>query len=389
MQSVIDEPFSASFSPEGSVSSQGTTTVYFLGAGATRADYPSIPLMDELLHEILRSGPADSPLKDLLVEIFGPESLHPAAPSGERPRIDDVFTLIDASLSGEAPSPGGMPPEHLLEARHYLIASIGRVLAKAIGEGHGRIARKFAKGLADGRSALLSTNYDIVMDNALFDRTPRNVNYGFPIREAVHRRSDLIGGRFGEIHHYRPVPASQEIVHRGGIPLLKLNGSLNWLYCPRCDELDITLLQDKGAVTLLDEPELGRCCRNRCTSPYEAVLVGPSLKQRYEHRVLRDTWARAEKILQSSGRLVIIGYSLPEADYLIRAMLARAFARRSRLVTVITMPRNDAEQSLLEQRFRRLFPRCSFSTEGFERFVETGSLDATRPGEGGQGSRGE
>ena len=371
MQSSSLESSATSLAPEGSPSA-AATTVYFLGAGATRADYPSIPLMDELLHEILRGGQADSPLKNLLVDVFGSECLRPTAPSGDRPRIDDVFTLIDASLSGEAPSPGGKSPEHLLEARHYLIASIGRVLAKAIGDGHGKIARKFAKGLVDGRSAVLSTNYDIVMDNALFDRAPRNVNYGFPVREAVHRRSDLIGGRFGEIHHYRPVPDSQEIVHRGGIPLLKLNGSLNWLYCPRCDELDITLLQDKVAVTLLDEPELGRCCRDRCTCPYEPVLVGPSLMQRYEHRVLRDTWARAEKILQGSGRLLIIGYSLPEADYLIRAMLARTYARRSRQVKVITMPRSDAEQRLLEQRFRRLVPACSFSTEGFELFVENG-----------------
>ena len=43
----------------------------------------------------------------------------------------------------------------------------------------------------------------------------------------------------------------------GGIPSLKLKGSPNRLYRPRCDERDITLLQDKGAVTLLDEPGAG------------------------------------------------------------------------------------------------------------------------------------
>jgi len=371
MRSGFTVPSLTTSSSEVGASAAGGQVTYFLGAGATRADYPSIPLMDELLHEILRSGSAESLLKSFLAEIFGPECLRPAAQAQERPRIDDVFTLIDASLSGKAPPPGGKSREVLIEARRHLIASIGRVLAKAIGEDHGRVARKFATSLPEGNTTLISTNYDIVMDNALLERSPKNVNYGVPVREAVHRRGDLIAGRFDEIHHYRPIPGSQEIIRRGGIPLLKLNGSLNWLYCPRCDELDITLLQGTGAVALLDEPKLGRCCQDRCTSPYEPVLVGPSLEQRYEHRVLRDTWTRTERALLASTRLVVIGYSIPDADYLIRAMLARTFASRSHLVTVVTMPKTPPDQRLLEQRFKRLFPHCSFLAEGFEHFVES------------------
>ena len=366
--SVVPSPHTPS--AEGFASATGGQVTYFLGAGATRADYPSIPLMDELLHEILRTGSAENVLQSFLTEIFGPECLRWDAQAQERPRIDDVFTLIDASLSGNAPSPGGRSREHLIEARRHLIASIGRAIAKAIGEDHGRVARKFATALPEGKTTLISTNYDIVMDNALLERSPKNVNYGVPVREAVHRRGDLIAGRFDEIHHYRPIPGSQETIRKGGIPLLKLNGSLNWLYCPRCDELDITLLQDKGAVALLDEPKLGRCCRDRCTSPYEPVLVGPSLEQRYEHRVLRDTWTKAERALHASTRLVIIGYSIPDADYLIRAMLARTFASRSHLVTVVTMPKTPSDQKILEQRFKRLFPHSTFLAEGFERFVE-------------------
>jgi len=354
---------------EGLIAATASPTTYFLGAGATRADYPAIPLMDELLHEIIQSGFAGDLLVTFFADIFGEECVRIGAEATERPRIDDVFTLIDASLSGRAPSPAGRSREHLIEVRRHLIASIGRVIAKAIGEGQGRIARRFARALPEAGTTLLSTNYDIVMDNALLGRASKNVNYGLPVREAVQRRGDLHAGRFDEMHHYRAIPDSQEIVRRGRIPLLKLNGSLNWLYCPRCDELDITLLEGKGALTLLDDPALGRCCMERCTSPYEAVLVGPSLDQRYEHRVLRDTWTRAERALQSSSRLVIIGYSLPDADYLIRSMLARTFGHRSRAVMVVGMPATSMEQHLLERRYRRLFSRCSFAFEGFAAFL--------------------
>jgi len=363
LPSFVRIPEEASLAPGGSVA-------YLLGAGATRADYPSIPLMDELLHRIVESGFARNSLGDFLSQIFGEECLRPDTPAEERPRLDDVFTLIDAHLTGRAPSPSGRSRERLIEARRHLIASIGRVIARSIGDGVGRTALKFSKALAEAGTTLISTNYDIVMDNALLERSSKNVNYGVPVREAVHRWGDLEGGRFGEMHHYRPIPGSQEIVRRGGIPLLKLNGSLNWLYCPRCDELDITLLQSKGALTLLEEPVLGRCCREGCTCPYEPVLVGPSLEQRYEHRVLRDTWTFAERALQSSHRLVIIGYSLPDADYLIRAMLARTFSPRSADVTVVTMVDDPSEKRRFERRFRRLFPRCTFMTGGFSRFVD-------------------
>jgi hypothetical protein len=344
--------------------------VYFLGAGATRADYPHIPLMDDLLHEIVFLHSAASPLLEFLREVFGNHAVLCETRLQSMPRIDDVFTMIDARLSGRAPSPAGRSREQLVDIRRHLIASIGQVIARHIDDGHGRVATRFARALPESGSTIISTNYDVVMDNALLERRTKNVNYGIPIRQAVHRIIGRLEGRFDELHHYCPIPDSQEMVRRGGIPLLKLNGSLNWLYCPRCDELDITLSQSDGAVAILAEMELGRCGRAECTSPYEPVLVGPSLEQRYEHRVLRDTWSRAEAALAAGDHLVVIGYSLPDADYLIRAMLARTFAHRSHEVTVVTMASTPLEQARLEQRYKRVFSECTFDSDGFARFVE-------------------
>ncbi len=352
-----------------SIESPGNKTVYFLGAGASRADFPDIPLMDNLLHEIVRTRPAQDLFTDFLVGVFGRGILDAPANPEHIPRIDDLFTLIDASLSGRGPSPAGRSREELIEIRRHLTASIGRVVARAVGAGLGRTAIRFAKALPEG-STLVSTNYDIVMDSALLERRPRNVNYGVAVREAVQRLDAPRQGRFDEMHHFRPLPDSEAIVRTGGIPLLKLNGSLNWLYCPRCDELDITLSQSTGAVLILDDPELGRCSQERCTSPYETVLVGPSLEQRYENHFLSATWARAEKALREAEALVIIGYSLPEADFLVRAMFARAFARRSSAVTVVTATRIPFEATLLERRYRRLLAHCRFDTGGFAGYVE-------------------
>jgi hypothetical protein len=346
-------------------------TVYFLGAGATRADFPQVPLMGDLLHEIVRTGSGHELLLAFLADTFGRQARDAEAEAVVRPRIDDVFTLIDASLSGRAAPPGRRSRDELAEIRRHLIAAIGGVIAKTVGQGEGRIAKRFARALREFSSTIISTNYDLVMDAALLERRPAgNVNYGVSVREAVYRQDGLRAGRFDEMHHYHPLPGSQEIIRRGGIPLLKLNGSLNWLYCPRCDELDVTLRQSAGALPILDVPELGRCIQERCTSPYETVLVGPSVEQRYEHRVLRDTWARAERALQQADALVIVGYSMPDADFLIRALIARTFGPRSQAVTVVTAARREFDSHQLEQRYRRLLAGCRFEEDGFAAFVE-------------------
>jgi len=345
-------------------------TVYFLGAGASRADFPEIPLMDELLDEILRNGSAPGVLLEFLSDLFGAKCLDPATDPSIRPRMDDVFTVIDTSLSGRSPAAGRRSREELMEVRRHLIASIGRSIARTTGAGWGRVATQFARALPDRGSCIISTNYDVVMDNALLERKPGNVNYGVPIREAVYRSEGLPEGRFDEIHHFKPLRESQSIIRAGNIPLLKLNGSLNWLYCPRCEELDVTLQQGRGELSILDELELGRCSSEGCTSPYQTLLVGPSLEQRYEHRVLSDVWRRAERALEKAARLVIIGYSLPDADYLVRAMLARTFAHRSEDVTVVTRVRSTLDQPLVERRFRRLFVDCRFEMDGFAGYVK-------------------
>ncbi|MBZ5639622.1 MAG: hypothetical protein LAO51_12825 [Acidobacteriia bacterium] len=350
-------------------------TTYFLGAGATKADFPQAPLGDELLHAILVGEHADSLLQNLLASIFDESAVTRDTPSERRPRLDDIFTLVDAYLAGRAPSPGTFRHEDLVAVRKGLVASIGRVIAESLPSPSGPIADRFAAHVDDGRSVIISTNYDIVMDNALFQN--RNINYGVPVRSAI----DSIGGRpNGEFreedaHYFVPIYA-HELVGYGKTPLLKLHGSLNWLYCPRCDELDVTL-RAKGALFAVDRPEFGRCSREDCTSRYEPVLVGPSLEQRYDNRILRATWLRAERELQASSRLVIIGYSLPEADYLIRAMFARTFAEHSRFVTVVNWrdERTPSNDTSLERRYRRLFPHCTIVWDGFEGFLDSAHGD--------------
>lgn len=344
-------------------------TVYFLGAGATRADFPEAPLMEGLLDAILRSEPRDEILRRFLSDAFDAQPLEPNSDPELRPRIDDVFSLIDSSLFRETTLFLPLwPLDELVLARRHLIACMARVIDAAIHEPFGATALRFTDALPRHQSTVISTNYDICMDNALL--ASGNVNYGVAYRSVVARFDTVPDGRPDEARHFRPLPAGQAHIRKDGMRLLKLHGSLNWLYCPRCEELDISL-DDTGRRFVLDTEEFGRCSTGTCTAHYEALVIGPSPEQRYGHRVLQTTWKQADLALRSADRLVVIGYSLPESDYLIRSLLARRFAKRSDCVLVVSLRSMEQEtaDSRLEARYRRLFPRCRFRWDGFEAYA--------------------
>jgi hypothetical protein len=342
-------------------------TVYFLGAGATKADFPESPMGDELLHRVLADADRDEEVVHFLSGFYDATLLRKETPKERRPHLDDVLTAIEAPLSGRAPWPPAHSREALLTLRWRIYTAIARQVANGAGFGHGSSALALAKHAVQTGSAVISTNYDIVMDNALFHHG--NVNYGVVARGCL---GDTIqpnewSARDHELRWFRLVEEDLR-AKRGKVPLLKLHGSLNWLYCPKCDELDL-FLEQKGALQVFENPDAGRCCSKACTGRYEPIVVGPSAEQKYTNRVLAETWNRAERELAEAEQLVVIGYSMPPADYMIRNLLARHFSRRSARVTVVTKADRQAGAGELKAHYRRLFPECGLIVDGFEGII--------------------
>src|SRR5690606_8883546 len=116
-------------------------------------------------------------------------------------------------------------------------------------------------------------------------------------------------------------PLSGEEIKPGGHLLLKPHGSLNWLYCSRCNNVFLS----SPPVTENYFPDRLKCLHDG--DDLERVLVTPSYEKKFLVPQLHDVWHRCFCKLKEASRIFFIGYSFPPGDihliYLIkRAILA-------------------------------------------------------------------
>jgi hypothetical protein len=148
--------------------------------------------------------------------------------------------------------------------------------------------------------------------------------------------------------------------------LLKLHGSLNWLFCPTCNTIKITP-KEKGVMRIFTHSEV---CEND-SSMQKALIIPPTWQKVYDNPHLVSIWLRAEKILRDAERIFFIGYSMPEADVHIKYLLKKSlFRRRGRHPEIVVIDQvGHTEDSPEYTRYRRLFGDIQYYPIGFENFA--------------------
>ncbi|MFH1311829.1 MAG: hypothetical protein ABIJ00_01245 [Candidatus Eisenbacteria bacterium] len=167
-------------------------------------------------------------------------------------------------------------------------------------------------------SAVITFNYDIAIDFAM-DRAGLGIDYGF-----------------------------KNGTRAGGMPVLKLHGSVNWGLCDNCGELDAVKVGDhayKQGVYVGPNP-LGdsKCCMSvssslrglvhkRCGKELDGqpFIVPPTLNKAQHHARISPVWKRAAEELADAEYVYVIGYSMPEADNFFRYLLAVGLFSSTRL----------------------------------------------------------
>ncbi len=236
----------------------------------------------------------------------------------------------------------------------YLMADIIDNSLRTSKNIHRKLVRKLNSNGDLENTIFLTTNYDILCDNAILDLYPnKKVDYGVDFvnyREGTFVRPDL-----------------------DSIKLLKLHGSLNWLYCPTCNNLRITPYE-KGVYTLMVDPASSYC--QKCETVYSPIIVPPTFYKDLSKVFLSQVWNRAENELLEVEHLIFCGYSFPDADIHIKYLIKRIQKNRrnpqSLKITVINNHNGKKEEVKTEEklRFQRfLGHNVNYSNFSFEEFA--------------------
>jgi len=291
-------------------------TVVVLGAGASKAD--GAPVQSELLKGFFESCRSQGPygsaremereLATYFLLVWGLDVDNGDLSAWPFPTFEEALGLLElAEARGEFfRGFGGLSQNATRgqEVRAHLMSLIAVYLEQRLRTGgnyHQALVQQLRTQESLAHTALISLNYDILIDNALLLMGATGVDYGVA---------------FSNLNNPRRPRAT---------PLLKLHGSLNWLFCPTCNALD-HYHGEKITAELIDQPHRGVC--GRCQEPRVPIIIPPTFFKVMSNFYLQQIWKRAEEELKQAGRIVFCGYSFPDADMHIKYLLKRAEVNR-------------------------------------------------------------
>jgi NAD-dependent SIR2 family protein deacetylase len=292
--------------------------VFILGAGASAAD--GAPLQAGLFRkyaEIIQHNQnnyihasSERDLRTFFYSMWGANIDNANLDQEHFPTFEEALGLLElANARNEFfKNFGGLHTEATFgqEIRAHLVNLIAIVLDATLKGGHhthrNLLTQLQAKNFLS-KTTFLSFNYDLLIDNALREVTKAEPDYAATFRD--------YGGK-------APTPGSS-------ISLLKIHGSLNWLYCPTCGSVDL-FPGEKIVYQIIHNPTLMTC--NICQEPRVPIVVPPTFFKVMSNFCLQQIWKKAEEALREANHLIFCGYSFPDADLHFKYLLKRAEINR-------------------------------------------------------------
>jgi len=352
--------------------------VVIFGAGATKAC--GGPLTNEILFDLYKNQNDFQELEregflklldDFLVDSFNVPKDRMQRTKEHYPGLPLLLSLLDVSIDKKQPMGREWGTDNLVHIRDALEYGVFALLERELR----RLSANYYYELfnllmnASAPPKVISLNYDIIADNSLiYLCQERGIEPGFP-EYGCDIATDF----------YRERPKFGT--------LLKIHGSLNWLYCPGCHRLELgisaaSLSTIKVLNELYQENPLeprygchGSPCQD-CKTDMRPVLITPTHSKDYRNPHIAQIWYKAERLLRDADRIIIIGYSLPEDDVDVIYMLKRALdGLRRKSPKMITVVEYDDRQRGISShptglRYRNLFGEdIDWRTEGFRDWI--------------------
>jgi len=314
-------------------------TVYFIGAGASRASEFNLPCMEGFFREDdLKSGMYPALLKFIETKFSG-------IPFNELD-LEQIITFLELSLDAFG-SFGEHPEVYIYEARREFDKYVNQRLnipeLQACKEHKKIIDEKLAgSGSSD---SLITLNYDLIIDNTLFNFSPKNdigeLNHGCLLDRmyAILGKTQLWHGERPSIYHG----------YKGLGFYLKLHGSIDWLYClnTTCGNHQLFFPNWLGSSDVHNKP--GDIC-SLCGSPLVNVIVPPTMHKSFEKfPKLGLLWSLAYRELNKANRIIIFGVSFAPSDHYLRWLFKKSIRERDDKPVIIDIDKDDSVCKKIEE----------------------------------------
>jgi hypothetical protein len=309
-------------------------TAVLVGAGATLAEaLPSQPSrrsrppLDATFFDLCALLDLDGgrPLRRYLADQYGIDP-------GHGYRMEEVFNLVYADAVSAT------PPSGCLEAYWSLI----RMYRDAIRETTNDLEAKSRSGvgaltkqlfrLDPNRSLTFITfNQDLVIEKAMeqltrtksYSAIPWNLETAYGMEFSSF--GTISGPMFRRLGNATP-----------STRVLKLHGSLNWLYKVRsATDAKNSVRAPQGELYCSLSQRIHKSVTyagGKRSVPVVPLIVPPVYeKSTHTRDRLHAIWSEAHEALTEADELIVFGYSFPEADIAARAALRRAFHRNRKV----------------------------------------------------------
>jgi len=355
-------------------------TVLFLGAGATKS--VKGPMTDEILPAIfaekVRIAASDPKGRVVrLVQFLTDEFyVNPGLTKEQYPGLPLLMSLIDMALDRRELFHGAWDVSLLAELREAIELGIFDVLEEALAKfptnNHFTLLTKLFA--APNQPEIITTNYDLVVDTALMHLSQQEQRPGgLPNYHCGIANISSLGPqeKFGT--------------------LLKLHGSLNWLFCRTCQRLELGATDSTKYLSIFQKiasPDLrssftadGAPC-NVCSRALRPLLVAPSHQKDYRNPHLSQVWYEAQRVPRQADRAFFVGYSLPDDDVEVVYLLKRGLAHITdpKKITVVGYCEENPNIALSDhsvgRRYRALFGDVDWHAGGLDSWLNSPTSSA-------------
>lgn len=302
------------------VEGKSIRTVLFLGAGATRGAIRHVlverkrikpPLNSDffkIAETYARARGFGSPAAKRLGRIK--KIFKTDLPTKWPPPMETAFSLLYTAKDFPEIYASGPGPKPVAGERHELddfVSLLFDILNALDRETKGETGYDRLAGVLEHGDTILTLNYDTTLDSAL-------------VRKGWDPRSGYALGGGSEKVKWKPL-AHAKTGTASGVKLLKLHGSLNWWVRGSPSKLSDVFSKKPVVIT---QP------RWNDKSDKIRQIIPPIYGKVFSHTHWRKLWHTAFTALCSAELLVVVGCSIVETDYHLRALLGRVVKERKK-----------------------------------------------------------